>query len=82
MKAEVEVPALEVVLMELRQFPEATELALDATSRPERPLRVLLGEIPRSEVFSPNAHVLKLELVDGMFPKDLLEDLDGGDPRP
>jgi hypothetical protein len=78
-KAEVEVPALEVVLIELRQFLEATELALEATGRPERPLRVLLGEIPRSELFSPNAQVLKLELVDGMLPKDLLED---GDTRP
>lgn len=79
MKAEVEVPALDVVLIELRQFPEATELALEATGRPERPLRVLLGETPRSELFSPNAHVLKLELFDGMLPKDLLE---VGDTRP
>lgn len=39
--AEVEVPALEVVLIELRQLDEATELALDPMGRP---LRVLLGE--------------------------------------
>jgi len=38
-KAEVEVPALEVVLMELRQFPDTTELALEATGRPLRELR-------------------------------------------
>jgi len=53
-KAEVEVPALEVVLVELRQFPEAMEQVLEATGRPERPLRVLLGDAPRSGRFSPN----------------------------
>jgi len=53
-KAEVEVPALEVVLVELRQFPEAMEQALEATGRPERSLRVLLGDAPRSGRFSPN----------------------------
>jgi len=40
--AEVDVPALEVVLIELRQFEETTELALDPMGRP---LRVLLGEM-------------------------------------
>ena len=45
--AEVEVPALEVVLIELRQLLETIELALDATGRP---LRVLLGETARSLV--------------------------------
>lgn len=44
-KADVEVPALEVVLIELRQLLDTTELALDARGRP---LRVLLGEIARS----------------------------------
>jgi len=43
-KAEVEVPALEVVLIELRQFPDTMELELDATGRP---LRELVGETPR-----------------------------------
>jgi hypothetical protein len=43
-KAEVEVPALDVVLIELRQFPETIELALEATGRV---LRMLLGETPR-----------------------------------
>jgi len=52
-KAEVEVPALDVVLIELRQLPEITELALDATGRP---LRVLLGEIARSLRRSVYAH--------------------------
>jgi hypothetical protein len=42
--AEVEVPALDVVLIELRQLDETTELALDAIGRP---LRVLLGDTPR-----------------------------------
>jgi len=54
-KAEVEVPALEDVLVELRQFPEAMEQqVLEANGRPERPLRVLLGDAPRSGRFSPN----------------------------
>jgi len=54
-KAEVEVPALEDVLVELRQFPEAKEQqVLEAKGRPERPLRVLLGDVPRSGRFSPN----------------------------
>jgi hypothetical protein len=43
--AEVEVPALEEVLIELRQLEDTTELALEPTVR--RPLRVLLGEIAR-----------------------------------
>jgi hypothetical protein len=51
-KAEVEVPALDVVLIELRQFPETIELALDATGRA---LRVLLGETPRLYRLSENA---------------------------
>lgn len=42
--ADVDVPALEVVLIELRQFVETIELALDATGRP---LRTLLGETGR-----------------------------------
>jgi len=48
-KAEVDVPALEVVLIELRQLPDTIELALDATGRP---LRVLFGEIARSDRLS------------------------------
>jgi hypothetical protein len=44
-KADVEVPALDVVLIELRQLLDIIELALDATGRP---LRVLLGETARS----------------------------------
>lgn len=47
--AEVDVPALEVVLIELRQLVETIELALDATGRP---LRVLLGEMARSDRLS------------------------------
>jgi hypothetical protein len=43
-KAEVEVPALDVVLVELRQLPEGMGLALDGMGRP---LRVLVGETPR-----------------------------------
>lgn len=85
MKAEVEVPALEVVLMELRQFPEAIELALEATGRPERPLRVLLGDTARSEErFSPKFQLLKVfELADNPFPADLVVGLGGvGEPRP
>jgi len=83
-KAEVEVPALEVVLIELRQFPEAIELALEATGRPERPLRVLLGDTARSERFSPKFQVLKVfELGDGPYPVDLFVALGGvGEPRP
>lgn len=44
--ADVDVPALDVALVELRQLPEATELALDARGRP---LRVLLGDTARSD---------------------------------
>ena len=43
--ADVEVPALDVVLIELRQLLEVMELALDAKGRP---LRVLFGEVARS----------------------------------
>lgn len=43
-KAEVEVPALEVVLMELRQLLEAMEEALEPNCFP---LRVLLGDMAR-----------------------------------
>lgn len=88
MKAEVEVPALEVVLIELRQFPEAIELALEATAgRPERALRVLFGDTARSwERFSPKFHVLKVfELGVGPCPVvvSLFIALGGvGEPRP
>ena len=43
--AEVDVPALDVVPIELRQLVETTELVLDVKGRP---LRVLFGEIARS----------------------------------
>lgn len=52
-KAEVEVPALEDVLIELRQFDDTIELALEAVGRP---LRELLGETARSEGRSWKAH--------------------------
>jgi hypothetical protein len=45
-KADVDVPALEVVLNELRQLPETIELELEATARW---LRVELGDTARSE---------------------------------
>lgn len=48
--AEVDVPALEAVLVELRQLLEAIELELDASGRP---LLVLLGDTARSELPSP-----------------------------
>jgi len=44
--ADVEVPALDVVLIELRQLPETIELALDPTGRP---LRTEFGETARSD---------------------------------
>lgn len=44
--ADVDVPALEVVLIELRQLPETIELALEATGRP---LRTELGDTARSD---------------------------------
>lgn len=44
--ADVDVPALDVVLIELRQLPDTIELALDATGRP---LRTELGDTARSE---------------------------------
>jgi len=47
-KADVDVPALDEVLIELRQLEETMELALEATGRP---LRVLCGEIARSVLF-------------------------------
>jgi hypothetical protein len=52
--ADVDVPALDVVLIELLQLPEAIELALDATGRP---LRVLLGDIARLGRRSGEDHV-------------------------
>jgi len=45
-KADVEVPALEDVLIELRQFDDTTEEALDPIGRP---LRVLFGETARTD---------------------------------
>jgi hypothetical protein len=44
--ADVDVPALDVVLTELRQLPDTIELALDPTGRP---LRTELGEVARSD---------------------------------
>lgn len=69
-KAEVEVSALDVVLMELRQFPETMELALDATGRP---LRVLLGETPRLYRLSWNTRrSLDSGLGDGLWVNDMV----------
>lgn len=45
MNADVEVPALEEVLIELRQLDETTELVLEPAVG--RPLRVLLGDMAR-----------------------------------
>jgi hypothetical protein len=73
-KADVEVPALEVVLTELRQFLETIELALDATGRV---LRMLLGEIPRLYRLSANAPRSRDSgLGDDLSSKDLLLTLD------
>jgi len=47
--ADVDVPALDVVLIELRQFEETTELALEARGRP---LLVLFGDTARSFLLS------------------------------
>jgi hypothetical protein len=44
--ADVDVPALEVVLVELRQLPDTIELALDPIGRP---LRTEFGDVARSE---------------------------------
>jgi len=49
-KADVDVPALDVVLIELRQLLDTTELELEARGRP---LRVLLGEMARLSQRSP-----------------------------
>lgn len=70
--ADVEVLALDVVLIELRQFAETTELVLDPAGRP---LRVLFGEIARSERRSwwyAHASCAAFGLVEGMYPGDLL----------
>jgi hypothetical protein len=69
--ADVEVLALEVVLIELRQFDDTTELADPAG----RPLRVLFGEIARSERRSwwyAHGSCGAFGLVGGMYPGDLL----------
>jgi len=68
--ADVEVLALDVVLIELRQFD--TELVLDPAGRP---LRVLFGEIARSERRSwwyAHGSCGTFGLVEGMYPGDLL----------
>lgn len=70
MKAEVDVPALEVVLIELRQFVEIMELALEATGRP---LLVLLGEIARSERLSGKRSRFVCEREARDRPADLFE---------
>ena len=77
-KAEVEVPALDVVLIELRQFPETIELALDATGTA---LRVLWGETPRLYLLSGDGWCSRLG--DDLRASDLLLALDmaKGDPR-
>lgn len=68
--AEVDVPALEVVLIELRQFPDTIELALEATG--PRPLLVLLGEIARWEGRSGGRPRLVCDLEVRDRPGDLL----------
>ena len=72
-KADVEVPALDVVLTELRQFLETIELALDATGRV---LRMLLGEIPRLYRLSVNAPRSRDSGLGDLSSKDLLLTLD------
>jgi hypothetical protein len=70
--ADVEVLALDVVLIELRQFDDTTELALDPAGRP---LRVLFGEIARSERRSwwyAHGSCGAFGLVEGAYPGDLL----------
>lgn len=47
--AEVDVPALDMVLIEVRQLLDAMELALEARGRP---LRALFGETALSEILS------------------------------
>jgi len=67
--ADVEVLALDVVLIELRQFAETTELALDPAGRP---LRVLFGEIARRSWWYAHGSCGAFGLVEGMYPGDLL----------
>jgi hypothetical protein len=76
-KAEVDVPALDVVLIELRQLLDTIELALEAKGRP---LRVLLGEIARSLRLSGYAQrsALGSGLRDETRASDLLLALEGG----
>lgn len=64
--AELDMLAFEVVLIELRQLPDAIELALEAKGRP---LRVLFGEIARSERLSSD--VQRLGLRGGMGEREL-----------
>jgi len=63
--AELDVLAVEVVLIELRQLLDTTELALEASGRP---LRVLLGEIARSDRLSSGQ---RLGLRGGMGDREL-----------
>jgi hypothetical protein len=63
--AELDTLAFELVLIELRQLFDATELALEASGRP---LRVLFGEIARSERLSS---VQRLGLRGGMGEREL-----------
>ena len=66
--ADVEVLALDVVLIELRQLEDTTELALDPAGRP---LRVLLGEMARSERRSWWCAHASCDAL-GVYPGDLL----------
>lgn len=66
--ADVEVLALDVVLIELRQLEDTTELALDPAGRP---LRVLFGEIARSERRSWWCAHASCDAL-GVYPGDLL----------
>lgn len=71
-KADVDVPALDDVLIELRQFDDTTELALDPIGRP---LRVLFGDTGRAEGrWSGKAHCSGGAggLVESAYPGDRL----------
>jgi len=69
--AEVDVPALLDVLIELRQFDDTTELALDPIGRP---LRVLFGDTARTEGFDRWSHCSGGAggLVESAYPGDRL----------
>jgi len=69
--ADVDVPALLDVLIELRQFDDTTELALDPIGRP---LRVLFGDTARTEGLERWSHCSGGTggLADSAYPGDRL----------